>query len=232
LHSEGAVPDRLLCYGATGTGTHIAHNVLHQGDGAAQLVAYIDDISGPGTNAYDGLPVIAVDGLPEYAGAGVLVSVHDIAARRRIFAHLHELGVPIVGSRSAPHIAHPSAVLGEGVLMTSESMLGPGTTIGRGTLALSSLIAHDVVVGEFCTLAMNSVVLGHVRIGDGVWIGAGAVIQNGTASRPRVIGDGAVIGAGAVVDRDVRPGEVLVGPRAMTLREWARLRLLSARRRS
>lgn len=228
LYADVTVPGRLLCYGATGTGTHIALNVLHQAQGAAELVGYIDDLAGPGRNPHDGLPVITSDALPEFAGAGVIVTVHDIAARRRIFARLHDLGVPIVGSRGAPHMSHPAAELGQGVIVTTETFLGPGTRLGRGTLALSGLIAHDVVVGEFSTLAMRSIVLGHVHVGEGVWIGAGAVIHNGTARRPRVIGDGAVIGVGAVVDRDVRPGEVVVSPRAMSLREWARWRLRGA----
>lgn len=45
-----------------------------------------------------------------------------------------------------------------------------------------------------------------IRIGDDVWIGAGALVL------PRVtVGDGAILGAGAVVTRDVAPGVTVVG---------------------
>lgn len=45
-----------------------------------------------------------------------------------------------------------------------------------------------------------------VRIGNDVWIGAGAILLPGVS-----IGDGAIIGAGAVVTHDVPPGETWVG---------------------
>lgn len=45
-----------------------------------------------------------------------------------------------------------------------------------------------------------------IRIGDDVWIGAGAIVLGGVT-----IGDGAVIGAGAVVTHDVPAGERWAG---------------------
>jgi len=45
-----------------------------------------------------------------------------------------------------------------------------------------------------------------VRIGDGVWIGIGAIVLKGVQ-----VGDGARIGAGAVVARDVPPGATVEG---------------------
>jgi maltose O-acetyltransferase len=45
-----------------------------------------------------------------------------------------------------------------------------------------------------------------IRIGDGVWIGGGAIILPGVT-----IGDGCVVGAGSVVTRDLPPGSVAVG---------------------
>lgn len=47
---------------------------------------------------------------------------------------------------------------------------------------------------------------GGVTIGDGAWIGAGAIILPGVT-----IGAGAVVGAGSVVTSDVAPGTTVVG---------------------
>lgn len=52
-----------------------------------------------------------------------------------------------------------------------------------------------------------------VRIGDDVWIGAGAIILPGVT-----VGDGAIIGAGAVVTRDVAPGITVAGNPARPVR--------------
>jgi len=51
-----------------------------------------------------------------------------------------------------------------------------------------------------------------VRLGDGVWIGAGAIVLPGVT-----VGDGAIIGAGAVVTRDVAPGQTVAGNPARPL---------------
>jgi acetyltransferase-like isoleucine patch superfamily enzyme len=53
-----------------------------------------------------------------------------------------------------------------------------------------------------------------VIIGDGVWIGACALVMPGV-----VIGEGAVIGAGSVVTKNVEPDTVVAGVPAKPLRE-------------
>lgn len=53
-----------------------------------------------------------------------------------------------------------------------------------------------------------------ISIGDGVWIGGGAIILPGVA-----IGENAVVGAGAVVTRDVAPNTVVVGNPARVARQ-------------
>jgi maltose O-acetyltransferase len=52
-----------------------------------------------------------------------------------------------------------------------------------------------------------------IRIGNGVWIGGGAIVLPGVT-----IGDGAVIGAGSVVTRDVPADGVAVGNPARVVR--------------
>jgi len=55
-----------------------------------------------------------------------------------------------------------------------------------------------------------------IRIGDGVWIGGGAIVLAGVT-----IGDGCVIGAGSVVTRDLPPDTLAVGNPARTVRSLA-----------
>ncbi|MBQ3301685.1 MAG: maltose O-acetyltransferase, partial [Eggerthellaceae bacterium] len=55
-----------------------------------------------------------------------------------------------------------------------------------------------------------------VRIGNDVWVGAGAIILAGVT-----IGDKAVIGAGSVVTRDVPERVVVAGSPARVIRRLA-----------
>ena len=55
---------------------------------------------------------------------------------------------------------------------------------------------------------------GPTRIGDNVWLGAGAVVTGGVT-----IGDRSVIGAGSVVTQDIPGGVVAAGTPARVLRE-------------
>ena len=55
-----------------------------------------------------------------------------------------------------------------------------------------------------------------IRIGDGVWIGGGAIVLAGIT-----IGDGCVIGAGSVVTRDLPPDTLAVGNPARIVRSLA-----------
>ncbi|WP_249354641.1 DapH/DapD/GlmU-related protein [Rhodococcus sp. USK13] len=51
-------------------------------------------------------------------------------------------------------------------------------------------------------------------VGDGCWIGAGAIILPGVT-----VGEGCVVGAGAVVTRDCSPNGLYVGSPARRVRD-------------
>lgn len=89
---------------------------------------------------------------------------------------------------------------------------GGGTTIRIGSGCLVSqfctLVAanHSIGAGDAVASAPLSTGRTGVTIGDGVWLGAGAIVLPGVT-----IGDGAVIGAGSVVTKPVGAGEIWAG---------------------
>lgn len=106
----------------------------------------------------------------------------------------------------------------------SEVSIGEGTFIGpwstivgrkRITLGRDCLIAervtirdqdHDISGPSSLAIRDAGFRIAEVKIGNGVWIGAGAVVLKGVS-----IGDGAVIGANSVVNRDVGERQIVAG---------------------
>lgn len=82
---------------------------------------------------------------------------------------------------------------------------------------LYSYVEHDCVIGDYVTFAPGVKCNGNIHIQDHAYIGAGAVIKQGTPDKPLVIGKGAVVGMGAVVTKSVPPGVTVVGNPARIL---------------
>jgi acetyltransferase-like isoleucine patch superfamily enzyme len=114
-------------------------------------------------------------------------------------------------------------ILAPGVTLNSETSDGRLEIADRVWIGAGSQIDFSgfVRIGEDTTLSPGVVIYSHshgrnprslptgcdVRIGRGVWIGAGAVILQGVAEIP----DGCIVGAGAVVTRSPEVGQIIVG---------------------
>ena len=125
----------------------------------------------------------------------------------------------------------PLSVTATGVVIMDDVEVGPGALLSPGVVITSnirigrhfhgnihSIVEHDCVIGDFVTFAPGVRCNGAIHIGDGAYIGAGAVIRQGTLSKPVRIGAGAVVGMGAVVLGDVPDGAKVVGNPAKVLR--------------
>lgn len=112
-------------------------------------------------------------------------------------------------------------LLGPGVLKIGEfSHINPSCLIDyRGGLEIGNGVSishrvmlitggHDVQSGDFREENRP------IKIGDHVWVGAGATVLKGVE-----IGDGAVVAAGAVVTKNVSPFSVVAGVPAKQIGE-------------
>ncbi len=130
----------------------------------------------------------------------------DIAQR---FEHKGSIALDIHADSS--QILHNCEV-GRGSILASNSLLTSNITIGKFFQSnIFSSIAHDCHVGDFVTLAPGARVNGNVRIDDHAYIGSEAVIKQGTPDKPLIIGEGSFIGMGAVVTKDVLPNTTVIG---------------------
>ncbi len=122
-------------------------------------------------------------------------------------ARCRDAGIGFLSARSATHVEMDEVEIGEGALLSPYTTVTSNIRIGRHFhLNLYSYVEHDCMIGDFVTFAPSVRCNGNVRIGDGAYVGSGAVIRQGLR-----IGAGATVGMGAVVTKDVPAGETWIG---------------------
>lgn len=106
-------------------------------------------------------------------------------------------------------IGHEVLVVGgdADVTIGAQVDIGPRVTIVTGTHAIAR---EGRVAGEGRSAP--------VHLGDGCWVGAGALILGGVR-----VGERAIVAAGAMVNRDVPPGAVVGGVPARVIGKSTRL---------
>ncbi|MBS7808220.1 acetyltransferase [Variovorax sp. PCZ-1] len=161
----------------------------------------------------NGIPVISIDTFLSLPGERFFnVAIGSSKVRERI-SDICELRRACAFSITAANsMIFDTGNVGVGSIMSPFTMVTANTKIGKHFHAnMYSYVAHDCIIGDFVTFAPGVKCNGNVIIEDHAYIGAGAVIKQGTYSQPRIIGRGAVVGMGAVVTKDVAANETVVG---------------------
>lgn len=111
------------------------------------------------------------------------------------------------------NVIHPNAVLtdlinmGFGIVITAGCILTCNITLKNHVhLNLDTTVGHDAVLDDFVTTAPGVHVSGQVNIGEGTYLGTGAVIIDKLD-----IGEWSIIGAGAVVASSLPANVTAVG---------------------
>jgi sugar O-acyltransferase (sialic acid O-acetyltransferase NeuD family) len=180
-------------------------------DKGAELV-FIDD--GAAASNINGHPVWTWTDflmLP-HESRNICLAIADPGGRRRLFEKCADAGISVIGTKSANTVLMDDVEIGEGACLSPYVTITSNIRIGRCFHAnLYAYVEHDCVLGDFVTFAPGAKCNGNVRIGNGVYVGSGAVIKQGTKDAPLVIGEGAVIGMGAVVTKNVPANTIVVG---------------------
>ncbi len=148
------------------------------------------------------------------------VAIADSVARERLSKACLANGALPISVISNDAKLYDENHIDEGLIMCSNSIITSNTKIGRFFHAyMLSYVAHDCVIGDFVSFGPRVSVNGNVHIDDHAYIGASAVIKEGSKDKPLVIGEGAIVGMGAVVTKDVAPYSVVVGNPARPLKK-------------
>jgi len=140
------------------------------------------------------------------------VAIADSKTRERIAAECLAKGALPLSLRSPHAILYDCNEIGEGAILCAQTIITSNAKIGKFFHAnLYSYVAHDCVIGDYVTFAPNVHCNGNVHIHDHAYIGTGAILKQGTPSKPLIIGEGAIVGMGAVVTKDVKPFTTVTG---------------------
>jgi sugar O-acyltransferase (sialic acid O-acetyltransferase NeuD family) len=184
-----------------------------------QVVCFIDDNEAAHGSELNRIPVMGLqEAYQRFPEARVVGGIGSPATREMIILKAAEIGFRF------ETIIHPNVEqsewieYGEGTVICAGNILTTNITLGQHVqINLDCTIGHDVLMGNFATLAPGVHVSGCVHIGKRAYIGTGAVIINGTQENPIVIEDDAVVGAGACVTKCVPAGLTVVGVPARPL---------------
>lgn len=206
---------QIAIYGGGGFAREVAW-LIQSCNGEIQtynVVCFVDDDETSHGGELNRIPVMSLAAARrQFPGAVMVLAVGTPRTREVLMMKAVDMGF------SFETIIHPRTErsqwveIGLGTVICAGNILTTNITLGRHVqINLDCTIGHDVVLGDFTTLAPGVHVSGWVHFGLRVYVGTGAVFINGTNEGPIIIGDDAVIGAGACVTKSVRPGMTVVG---------------------
>lgn len=198
---------QIAIYGAGGFGREMAWLAEACG-GAFEVVCFADDDLSMAGRKLNGIPVVNFESLKEkFPSIGVVPAIGSPIVRQKVVEKLEKAGF------SSQQLIHPRTEMsrwieiGEGSVICAGCILTTNIRLGKHVqINLDCTVGHDVVMGDYTTLAPGVHVSGWVHFGKRVYVGTGAVFVNGTEEKPLVIGDDVVVGAGACVTKSVDCG--------------------------
>lgn len=213
--------EQIAVYGAGGFAREVAWlaESCNVDEDRYQVVCFIDDNPATHGSTINDVPSLSLEQAKSlFPAAKVAIGVGMPQTRQAIAEKVAAAGLEFAT------IIHPGTEMsrwveiGEGTVICAGNILTTNIVLGRQVqINLDCTVGHDVIMGDYTTLAPGVHVSGAVHFGQRAYVGTGAVIINGTLDHPLIIGDDAVIGAGACVVKSVPPGITVVGVPAKPL---------------
>jgi len=209
---------RLYIFGAGGSGKEIAWLAKQSWGNEVEIVFVVDEPRYL-KNTSNGMPVsLLADILPQ-DDTRFVVALGNPEQRRRLVSEF------IARGHRPATLVHPraeisgSVAVGDGTVICAKSVITCDVSIGAHVqINVACTVSHDTIIGDYATLSPGVHVPGHVRIGEGVFVGANACFVNGATDRPLIVGDKSTIAAGACVTHDVGAGALMAGVPAIRKR--------------
>jgi sugar O-acyltransferase (sialic acid O-acetyltransferase NeuD family) len=214
--------NQIAVYGASGFGRELAW--LIKDCGAYDVVCFIDDDITKHGSVLNGITVIGLEEAhKKFRNAKVVAGVGVPKIRETLIKKAARVGFDFE-TIIHPRVEHSQWVeIGKGTVICAGNILTTNIVLGQHVqINLDCTVGHDVIMGDYTTLAPGVHVSGWIHFGKRVYVGTGAVMINGTKDQPLTIGDDSIIGAGAVVTKSIPPGVTAVGVPARVIKKTTR----------
>ena len=202
-------------YGVSGCGRGVmplAREQLQLLDVPLNRLVFVDD--NPGERTVNGLQVLTYSEFNDVEASErkVVIAIAGSAVRKKLAERCSKDGIKPWSVIASNIMIMDDVQIGEGSILSPFVTLTSNIRIGKHFHAnMYSYVEHDCVIGDYVTFAPAVKCNGNVVIEDHAYIGAGAILKQGTSGNPLVIGSEAIVGMGAVVTQNVPKGMTVVG---------------------
>ena len=202
-------------FGLIGVGGH-AREVMSMAKGSLRAQGFTDVYfvqTKPEHFVVNGYPVISEEEFISLNGEKRFnIGIGDSKIREAIAKRMHQHKIEPLSLFAESATIYDENEIGQGAIFSTQTTVTSNIKIGAFFHAnMHSYVAHDCVIGDFVTFAPGVHCNGNIVIGDHAYIGAGAVMRQGTPGKPLIIGAGALVGMGAVVTKNVAPNSIVIG---------------------
>ena len=161
-------------------------------------------------------------------GLKILFGDWKVLAPQHVENHACNSAIPMLDLKNVRARVEPGAIIRDGVeigdnaVIMMGAILNIGAAVGEGSMIdMGAVLGGRATVVKNCHIAAGAVLAGVIEppsakpvvVGDGVVVGANAVVLEGVQ-----IGNGAVVAAGAIVTQDVPENAVVAGAPARIIK--------------
>lgn len=192
---------RIGVIGAGGHAIVVASTLIEAGH---ELAAFYDDQASLWGTKILGIPVAGpVSEVTAGPCSHAIIGIGNNETRKRIAAQVDVEWITVVHPFAW---VHREAQLGVGTVVCAGSVVQPGAKIGAHVIINTrASVDHDCQVGDFAHIAVAHLA-GGASIGEGGFMALGSIVLPGIH-----VGEWATVGAGAVVTKNVAPKTTVVG---------------------
>lgn len=209
----------LIIIGAGGFGRETAWLVERINAVSLQwnLLGFVDDNANSLPDIIDGYQVLGgCEKIAEYSDAFVICCIANTRVRKKIIEKVSAFGNKFATLIDPAAICSDKITVGEGTVICAGTAITVDIKIGRHCIVdVNSTVGHDAVLGDFVTLYPSVNVSGNTLLKEGVQCGTGSQILQGLT-----VGEGTFVGAGAVVINDLPGGCTAVGVPARAVKKY------------